>query len=394
MKVDHLTEEELRQYRRRTMPSPALLEADDHLARCSECRRSLERTEPDAAGDVALWRALTAAEPPSQQHLSHEELLAFAQDQGKGRGSAADRRKVTEHLESCADCRADSEDLSRFRAELEDRPKPDRITNIRRRPAWFVPVWAGAAAVILIGIFVGLRFYRGTGQPQPNVVAQLTDAGGAIRLDSSGRLVTPAPLEAADAAKIKDALISRRIEPAAVLTQLASPPGQLLGGPTGPSRSALVAPVATAVASDQPVLRWRPFGDFGQYVISIYDARYQKVAQSPSLRQTEWRPDHPLPRGSIYTWQVMADSKHGPLRAPVPPEPEARFEVLPQSEADQLEKAQRERPGSHLLLGILYAQAGALDDSERELTALLAANPHSDVAKNLLASVQQLRRKS
>jgi hypothetical protein len=389
MKVDHLTEEELRQYRRRTMPSPALLEADDHLARCSECRRSLERVEPGAASDVALWRALTGAETAGQQHVSHEELVAFVENDW----SITDRSRVTAHLEGCAECRADSEDLSRFRAELEDRPKPDRIAKIRRRPAWFIPVWVGAAAVILVGIFVGLRFDQGTGEPQPNVIAQLTDAGGAIRLDSSGQLVTPAPLEAADAAKIKDALINRRIEPAAVLTQFASPPGQLLGRPTGPSRSALVAPVATAVASDQPVLRWRPFGD-GQYMISIYDARYQKVAQSPSLRQTEWRPDHPLPRGSIYTWQVMADSKHGPLRDPVPPEPEARFEVLQQSEADQLEKAQREHPGSHLLLGILYAQAGALDDSERELTALLAANPHSDVAKNLLASVQQLRRKS
>jgi hypothetical protein len=393
MKVNHLTEAELRQYRQRTMPPPALLAADDHLAECNQCRSLLERIAPGAAGDAALWRALTGAEPPSQQHLSHEELLAFAQDQGNDDWSVADRKRITEHLENCNECHADAEDLSRFRAELEDRGKPERIVGIRRRPVWFVSAWAGAAAVILVGIFVGMRFYHGAGQPQPSVIAQLTDAGGAIRLDSSGQLVTPAPLEAADAAKIKDALINWRIEPAAVLTQLASPPGQLLGSPTAPSRSMLSAPLGTAVVSDQPAFRWRPAA-IGTYVVSVYDAHYHKVAESPVIRLAEWKADRALPRGQIYTWQLRAWSKLGEIRAPVPPEPEARFEVLSQSEADQLEKARREHPDSHLLLGILYAQAGALDDSERELTALLAANPHSDVAKNLLASVQQLRRKS
>jgi hypothetical protein len=387
MKVDHLTEEELKQYRQRQMPPPALLDADDHLAGCAECRRRLERTE-SGASDAALWRALTGGEPASQQHLSHEELVAFAENDW----NQADRQRVATHLANCAECRTDAEDLSRFHAQIDNRGQ-SRPANIRRRPVWFVPVWASAAAaMILVGIFIGSRFYHGTGQPpQPNVIAQLNDAGGAIRLDSAGQLVNPQPLEAADAAKIKDALINHRIEPAAVLTQLASPPGKLLGGPTPPSHSVLIAPLGTAVISDKPVFRWQPFGFV--YKVSIYDARYHKITEGSS-QQNEWQADRALPRGEIYTWEVMALTKHQLVRVPVPPEPEARFEVLPQSEADRLEKAQREHPGSHLLLGILYARSGALDDSERELTALLAANPDSRVAKELLASVQQIRRRS
>jgi len=100
-----------------------------------------------------------------------------------------------------------------------------------------------------------------------------------------------------------------------------------------------------------------------------------------------------LPRGEIYTWQLTVETKNGTIREPVPPEPEARFKVLAQIEAAPLEKAQREHSDSHLSLGILYTQAGALDDAERELTALLAANPNSQIAKDLLASIQEVRRK-
>jgi hypothetical protein len=100
-----------------------------------------------------------------------------------------------------------------------------------------------------------------------------------------------------------------------------------------------------------------------------------------------------LARGQIYTWQLTASIKGKQIRAPLPPAPEARFQVLSQAEAEQLEKAHSEHADSHLLLGILYARAGALDDAERELTALLAANPDSQLANELLSSVKQLRRR-
>ncbi|MGH9882254.1 MAG: tetratricopeptide repeat protein [Pyrinomonadaceae bacterium] len=42
--------------------------------------------------------------------------------------------------------------------------------------------------------------------------------------------------------------------------------------------------------------------------------------------------------------------------------------------------------------GTLYARAGLLDDAERELRALLAANPKSPTARKLLQSVRAIRR--
>lgn len=48
--------------------------------------------------------------------------------------------------------------------------------------------------------------------------------------------------------------------------------------------------------------------------------------------------------------------------------------------------------GSHLTLGVLYAQAGLLDDAERELQLLLRANPQSALAQKLLRGVRAKRR--
>ncbi|HTD23963.1 MAG TPA: hypothetical protein VK738_15000 [Terriglobales bacterium] len=392
MKVGHLTEEELRRYRQRSMSPAALLAADDHLAECGDCRESLGRMEKGTSRDATLWRAFTGSEPPGSRHLSHDELVAFAEDDW----NSADRQQITEHLRVCTQCREDAEDLKSFRDDLARPARPHPVTEFRprRRSAWIIPLWAGATASLLLAIFVGYRFYRPKPQTEPTVLVQLSDGGGNIKLNSTGQLVSPSPFDPGEEKKIKDALLSKRIEEAAVLSQLASPRGKLLSGTSTPPSFELVAPIGTVVLADRPVFHWQPMPGASGYVVSIYDSRFHKVVESPRISQNYWEADHVLARGPIYTWQVRASVKGKTIRAPVPPAPEARFQVLSQTEAEQLEKARREHANSHLLLGILYARAGALDDSERELGALVAANPDSSVAKELLASLQQLRHKS
>jgi hypothetical protein len=81
------------------------------------------------------------------------------------------------------------------------------------------------------------------------------------------------------------------------------------------------------------------------------------------------------------------------IRMPAPSAPDAKFKVLEQSQAEALERAKQAYGHSHLLLGILYAQAGLLDNAEQEFQALSEANPRSRVAQTLLHSVKALRRK-
>ena len=44
------------------------------------------------------------------------------------------------------------------------------------------------------------------------------------------------------------------------------------------------------------------------------------------------------------------------------------------------------------VLGVVLAEAGVLDEAERELQKLLDANPKSPIARSLLRSVKALRR--
>jgi hypothetical protein len=391
MKARHLTEEEIGQYWQRALSPGDLLAADDHLAQCPDCRKFLERARGTTSREADLWRALTGAEPPASSHLSYDDLVAVVDDDA----TVANRPETRRHLAICKDCADEAADLRRFPAGIRE---PGGASNLKatsstgKRRALWIPVWAGAAAVILVAAFLGPRALRTTTHPTPVLVAQLNDAGGSISLDSSGRLAAPSPFDPSDAARMKDVLLHQRIEPSAAISQLANPPGTLLGERGSPSGLRLIAPLGTVTPSDKPVFRWQSSSS-NTYVLAIYDSQYQKVAESPVLRQTDWTPNRPLSRGQIYTWQLTALIKGKQIREPLPPAPEARFQVLSQAEAEQLEKAQSEHTDSHLLLGILYARAGALDDAERELTALLAANPDSKLAKDLLTSVQQLRRR-
>jgi hypothetical protein len=99
-----------------------------------------------------------------------------------------------------------------------------------------------------------------------------------------------------------------------------------------------------------------------------------------------------LQPGATYIWQVTAVKDGEQILSSSAPPREARFRVLSAAQAAELSRAAREHANSHLVLGTLYAQAGLLDDAERELRALLVTNPQSAVARKLLLQVRALRR--
>jgi hypothetical protein len=81
------------------------------------------------------------------------------------------------------------------------------------------------------------------------------------------------------------------------------------------------------------------------------------------------------------------------IQSPVTPAPEARFRLLSLAQEDGLRRAEKLYRGSHLALGVVYSRAGLLDEAEREFSALLAANPDSEVAKKLLRNIELLKGK-
>jgi hypothetical protein len=66
--------------------------------------------------------------------------------------------------------------------------------------------------------------------------------------------------------------------------------------------------------------------------------------------------------------------------------------VLDKATVDELISVEK-TGNSHLVRGTMYARAGLLDEAEKELRALLAANPNSKIARELLQSVRAKRRR-
>jgi hypothetical protein len=161
---------------------------------------------------------------------------------------------------------------------------------------------------------------------------------------------------------------------------------------SAPNEFSVQGPAGIVIETDRPTFRWTALGG-ATYTVSIYDSNVSKVAESDSLTSTEWTPPTALARGRTYVWQVRATTSDGQqVVAPSPAAGRAKFKVLEQSSLERIALAKQSGSNSHLLMGVLYAEAGLVSDAEREFNALLAANPNSSTARKLLQSVRQAKR--
>jgi hypothetical protein len=280
-------------------------------------------------------------------------------------------------------CRGEVEDLSRFRGEMA-------VTPIRRRPARWSSRWpsrwlgyAAIAAGVVVAAGLGVRsLLHLPGAALPVAVGPAPVA----------RPQSPEPpLAAEELAAMELARSTHQMPRAAVLGRLIGQRGVLLGAASEAKTFEVAAPVGTVVLGDRPTFRWQAMGGAKQYVVAVFDENFEKVAGSAPVAGTEWQPEAPLPRGRMYIWQVSAQMGNRTVRAPQPPAPEARFEIAGADAAGALDTARRLHPGNHLLLAVLLAKAGALDDAARELDALGATD--GAMAESLRGSLELQRKR-
>ena len=96
-----------------------------------------------------------------------------------------------------------------------------------------------------------------------------------------------------------------------------------------------------------------------------------------------------MQRGTTYVWQVTALRNGIEVTSPEPPAGEARFQILDQQTQDQLEQERQRYSSSNLLLGLLYARHGLLDEAEQNFQQLADTNPESREIKELLENPQK-----
>ena len=154
----------------------------------------------------------------------------------------------------------------------------------------------------------------------------------------------------------------------------------------------LVEPVGIVIETDRPVFRWSKLDGATGYTVAVYDSHITRIAASDVLTATEWQAPSALPRGEILVWQVRAIKDGKEVVAPPPAGGRARFKVLEQSRVDEIARAKRDYPNSHLIMGVVFAEAGLREEARREFAELLKANSQSPVARKLLQSVTGARR--
>jgi len=238
--------------------------------------------------------------------------------------------------------------------------------------------------------------------PAAAAAIALKDRGGDVGLDGDGQLTGLDQLPVAEGRAVAAALRHAKVEVATLTASLALP------APGGDAIAPVpVSPAGTVVRGQRPVLSWDALTGVTAYTVVVSDESGTVAARADNVRGHTWTVSRPLRRGATYTWRVSAGRTPASSAAPdaggAPPSPTdgaratapaigaARFRVLDKDEAAALDRLLRSTGGSALAAGVFYARAGLLDDAEKELRAVLDANPDSPIAKSMVQSFLEER---
>jgi hypothetical protein len=227
--------------------------------------------------------------------------------------------------------------------------------------------------------------------PDTELALVLNDGGLRVTLDKQGTLAGLERLPSQVQQKVRAALQTGKLEHSSALAQLNSQPSKLLSNSGNGLPFRLLGPMGQVVLSEQPTFRWRPLTGAQSYTVTVTDADLNEIATSPPINATEWRISKPLKEGGTYSWQVTASKDGLRITSPVLPAPQAKFKVIDSSTSEMLQQARRAYPDSHLTLGVLYAEAGLLDEAEQELRVLVRNNQGDRLVLKLLQSVRSMR---
>ncbi len=287
--------------------------------------------------------------PGDTEHPPYETLEALVD----GRLDDVEREVAESHIEFCAQCAQDLEDLRGVRELL--RPVAPALSTW-----WRIPAIAAAAATLLLAVWIAR-------EPAPFAVEQAR----AVPAPSPAVQPAPPPVVADLLAPDERALVDRvtsagRLAIPESIAALRGTRGTLLGTGSG-TTLVPVAPLGTAVASSRPSFSWNPVKGAQAYSVAVYDDRFKQLARSPRVKDTTWDATIDLPRDRALTWQVTAHLGGSDLVGPAPPQPEARFQIIDEATAKSM-AAVRERLASRPLeLAIILANSGLLAEASEQL---------------------------
>ena len=345
----HVTREQLDRLRDGQLPPAALAEVGGHVATCEACGKAVGEVLSVARMTRDL-RIQVEADHESE-HLTDDELMAHAD--GTLRRNA--------HLQECELCRAELDELMRFKSGSQPRRN------------WVPFAIAASLAVFVLVITTRDRapatapvaVTRPTVVPVPTPPAAVSTGYGRPEWDSW----------------VADARKSRALPMPAIIAELQPQQSQLRGATEADDLQ--LSPDGAVVVSTRPQLQWDKREGASFIVILRND---DEIVESDPLTDPQWTPPQDLKRGAEYLWQVEMTIDGARSIYPKTPAPPARFRVVEQSALDEIENARKQHPEDFLLRAVILARHGlrnealtALDQLKRSDAALAA-----DLRKSLL----------
>ena len=392
--ISHLTEEQVELYRARSLAAAELIGVSQHIAECEACRARIGSPGELYTG-VEAFRAVLEGEAAVAEHLTYHEIAAYVDKQITGEDAA----EIEKHARQCQSCAADIAEIEALKREIAPSP----------RSGWFARLWeetftwkgafalagaAACAAFVLVMVRKPVqespREQASVQRPQPTPTAGIRDGPRVIAIAPGGTVTGLEDLPVSLQATLAQAITAQQIEAPAAMADLTGKRSVLLGASAPSSGVDLLAPVGIVVEAQKPVFRWEPAAG-AEYRVSVYSDSYDEIAASAWLQKSEWQITRTLQRGARYSWQVNVRRNGKEFTVPTPPAPEARFRILGAAEEAEITQLKAGRDDAHLVVGIGYAQMGALDDAERELRKASEQNPGSVTVSALLASVERMR---
>lgn len=190
--------------------------------------------------------------------------------------------------------------------------------------------------------------------------------------------------------EIERALIAKNLAmPPAIEMLDRTPSIAVRGNPASIQSFTIVHPLTTVISNDRPTFSWTALNGATSYTVSVYDAELLLIKTSEELTETRWMMPDRLEAGSVYTWMVTALKDGQEIIAPAQPA-RAEFKIIGKPELRSLNRAVN-RTTSHAVRGLLYAEAGLLDDAEKELQKHLELWPQDKRVIELLRIVKSWR---